>query len=165
MKGTINIPSVYILLRKQGKVLCVLRENTGFCDGQYAVPSGHVEDDETFKQAACREAMEEVGVRIRPEDLVYKLTVHRKAAKDVRIDVWFEALSWTGVPQNAEPQRHAKIEWLDPDNPPDESWISSGPACSVLPKVSAMPSSAGRHHGGTRFTKLPVATGAWTPYD
>jgi 8-oxo-dGTP diphosphatase len=113
MKGTTNIPSVYILIRKQGKVVFVLREHTGWSDGNYAVPSGHVEDNETFKQAACREAKEEVGVDIRPEDLVYLQTVHRKTEKDIRIDVWFEAIAWTGEPHNAEPHVHSEIAWLD----------------------------------------------------
>lgn len=113
MKGTSNVPCVCILVHKQGKALFVLRENTGFKDGEYAVPSGHVEDSETFKQAACREALEEVGLHVRPEDLVYKLTVQRKSIRDIRIDVWFEALAWTGEPRNGEPEKHSKIEWLD----------------------------------------------------
>jgi len=118
MKGTTNIPGVCVILKKQGKVLFVLRSNTGYKDGQYGVPGGHVEDNETFKQAACREAMEEVGVHVRPEDLVYKMTVHRQSIKDIRIDVWFEALTWTGEPKNAEPHIHDEIAWLDPDDLP-----------------------------------------------
>jgi len=108
-----------VLIRKQGKGLFVLRENTGFKDGEYAVPGGHVEPNETFKQAACRETLEEVGLHIRPEDLVYKLTVQLSSMKDIRIDVWFEALAWTGEPKNAEPEAHSKIEWLDFDGLPD----------------------------------------------
>lgn len=119
MSGTTNVPGVCVLIRKQGKALFVFRSNTGFKDNEYAVPSGHVEDSETFKQAACREALEEVGLHIRPEDLVYKLTVHRKSVRDIRVDVWFEALAWTGDPKNGEPDKHAKIEWLDLDHLPD----------------------------------------------
>lgn len=119
MAGTTNIPGVCVLIRKQGKVLCILREHTGFNDGKYAVPSGHVESNETFKQAACREVLEEVGLHVRSENLVYKLTVHRRADQDIRIDVWFEALAWTGEPKNGEPNKHARIEWLDLDKLPE----------------------------------------------
>lgn len=128
MNGTTNVPGVCVLIRERGKVLFVLRENTDFKDGEYAVPSGHVEAGETFKQAACRETLEEVGVHVRPEDLVYKLTVQRNSTRDVRIDVWFEALAWTGEPLNTEPNKHAKIEWIDADNLPENivDYISFG---------------------------------------
>ena len=119
MKGTTNVPGVCVLIRKQGKGLFVLRENTGFKDGEYCVPGGHVDPDETFRQAACREVMEEVGLHIRPEDLVYKLTVQRKAAKDIRIDIWFEVMAWTGEPRNGAPEEHAAVEWLDLDDLPE----------------------------------------------
>ena len=118
MSGTTNVPGVCIIMKHAGKVLFVLRSNTGFKDGEYGVPGGHVEDDETFKQAACREAMEETGVHIRPEDLVYKCTVHRKSVDDIRIDVWFEAMSWQGDPVNNEPDRHSGIEWFAPQELP-----------------------------------------------
>lgn len=119
MKGTTNIPGVCLLIKKQHKALFVLRSSTGYKDGEYGVPGGHVEDNETFKQAACREAMEEAGLHIRPEDLDYKMTVHRQSGKDIRIDVWFEVMSWTGEPKNAEPDIHEKIEWLDLNDLPE----------------------------------------------
>lgn len=119
MSGTTNVPSVYVLLRQREKALFVLRENTGFKDGEYTVPSGHVEAGETFRQAACREVLEEVGVHIRPDDLTYLLTVHRRATSDTRIDVWFEAATWTGEPTNVESDKHAAITWLSTEELPE----------------------------------------------
>lgn len=118
-KGTTNIPGVCVLVRKNGKGLFALRENTGFKDGEYCVPGGHVEGIETFRQAACREVLEETGLHVRPEDLVYKLTVHRNSTKDIRIDVWFEAMAWTGEPKNGVPDEHAEVTWLDLGDLPD----------------------------------------------
>lgn len=128
MKGTTHVPSVYIVIRKQGKALFVLRQNTGYSDGNYSVPCGHVEPHETFKQAACREALEETGLHIRPEDLVYKLTVQRRSIQDIRLDVWFEALAWTGEPKNTEPERHAKVDWLELNSLPENvtDFIAAG---------------------------------------
>jgi len=97
------------------------REHTGFKDGEYCVPGGHVEDRETFKQAACREVLEEVGLHVRAEDLVYKMTVHRNGTKDIRIDVWFEVMAWTGEPKNGEPHKHADPEWVELDALPDNT--------------------------------------------
>ena len=119
MKGTTNIPGVCVIVKKDGKALFVLRSHTGFKDNEYAVPSGHVEPGESFKQAACRETLEETSLKIRPEDLVYKCTVHRTSVNDTRIDVWFEALAWTGEPKNTEPERHSEVLWLDLNNLPD----------------------------------------------
>ncbi len=118
MNGTSTIPGICVLVRSGSKLLCVLREHTGFMDGFWGLPGGHVEPDESFSQAACREALEEVGLTIRPEDLTYKLTVHRKAAHDVRVDVYFEVTTWTGESTNTEPERHAKISWFDENNLP-----------------------------------------------
>lgn len=118
MKGTTNIPGVCVLVRDGSKLLFVLREHSGFMDGYYGLPGGHVEADETFSKAACREVLEEVGIIVRPEDLRYKLTVHRKAATSIRVDVYFEVQVWAGEPQNMEPERHAEITWFAEDNLP-----------------------------------------------
>ncbi len=119
MSGTTNVPGVCVLMRQANKGLFILRTNTGFKDNEYCVPSGHVEDAETFKQAACRETLEEVGVTVRPEDLTYMCTVHRQSVRDTRIDVWFEAIAWQGEPENMEPERHGELAWFDLDELPE----------------------------------------------
>jgi 8-oxo-dGTP diphosphatase len=62
VRGTANIPSCYTLIREGDKALFVLRENTGYMDGKYSLPAGHVEAGESFIQAAIRETFEEVGL-------------------------------------------------------------------------------------------------------
>jgi ADP-ribose pyrophosphatase YjhB (NUDIX family) len=56
MRGTTNVPSCYVLVRDGDKILFVLREHTGFMDGKYSLPAGHVEEGERFTQAAARAA-------------------------------------------------------------------------------------------------------------
>lgn len=131
MSGTTNVPGVCVLIQQKGRALFILRSNTGWKDNEYAVPSGHVEEGETFKQAAVRETLEEVGLKIRPEDLIYKTTIHRQSSDSTRIDVWFEALAWSGEPENTEPDKHSKIEWLELDNLPDNTidYIGFGIEC------------------------------------
>lgn len=113
MRGTTNVPGACVILKDGNKVLFVLRGKTDWKPNEYVVPSGHVEAGETFRQAARREAEEEVGIKIRPDDLLYRCTVHRKSSDSVRIDVWFEAHTWSGEARNMEPHIHQKIEWLD----------------------------------------------------
>ena len=121
MSGTTNIPGVFVLLRNGKNILFVHRTNTGWKDGEYALPGGHVEDDETFHEAACREIQEECGIQIKPQDLEQKATVHRrsinKGVKTIRVDVWFEAKKWVGIPKNMEPDIHGDIVWMSLDNP------------------------------------------------
>lgn len=104
----------YVLLRKGNKVAFVLRKNTDWMNDYYGLPSGKVEEDESFTEAAIREAKEEAGVTIAPEDLHMCLTMHRNAQGDSDwVDAFFEVKTWSGEPYNAEPDVHAELAWLD----------------------------------------------------
>lgn len=119
MKGTTNVPGVCILVQDGNKLLFLLREHTGFMDGYYVVPSGHVEANETFTQAAIRELYEEVGLMVAPEHLKHTLTVHRKSINDERVDAYFLTRRWAGAPKNGEPDKHGDPIWLDMDALPE----------------------------------------------
>jgi 8-oxo-dGTP diphosphatase len=124
MSGTTNVPEVTVLIRDGKNILFVLRQNTGYADGMYAMPGGHVEPDENFTDAGVREAMEEVGVSINPRDLKPLHTLHRVSKPgDVRIGVLFEATTWTGQPHNREPERHGEIAWFNEDSLPYDKII------------------------------------------
>ena len=120
MKGTVNIPDVSVIIKKEGKMLFVLRQNTGFSDGMYCLPSGHVEDGERFTEAAVRESLEEVNVTLHPDDLKPVFTIQRLYADEheVRTGLFFEATKWDGTPKNNEPERHGELAWFDADDLP-----------------------------------------------
>ena len=94
----------------------ILRKNTGWMDGFYGLPAGKVEYGETYLEAAIREAKEEAGVDIKPEDLRFVHVVHRHGEKDDLfmdwVDVYFEATKWAGEPYNAEEDKSEKLEWV-----------------------------------------------------
>jgi len=127
MRGTTQVPSVYILLRKEDKIAFLLRHNTDYMNGKYCVPTGHVENLEKYTVAATREAKEETGVTIQPEDLKYIHTAARlHEDKDhVRLDIYFEADKWHGDAHNAEPNKHSELVWFDANNLPYEKIIPS----------------------------------------
>lgn len=51
------------------EVLLALRKNTGYRDGEYELPGGHVDTGEDLMQAMVREAKEELLIDIKEEDL------------------------------------------------------------------------------------------------
>lgn len=108
----------YVILRREGKVAFVLRSNTSWMNGYYSLPAGKVENDESYVQAAVREAQEEVGVAVQPEHLRHIHTMHRREGSDW-VDVFFEAQVWQGEPYNAEPHVHSELAWLDEQALPD----------------------------------------------
>jgi 8-oxo-dGTP diphosphatase len=58
--------AVVIILRRDSRVLIVLRGAGIRRGGYWAPPSGRVENDETHEQAVVREAMEELGIVVDP---------------------------------------------------------------------------------------------------
>lgn len=116
------IPAAYLLLQNnRGELLLALRANTGYQDGSWNVPSGHVEASESPKQAMIREAKEEVGIDLKPEDLELIHLSHRPQHDETgdRIDFFFRATRWQGEAVNAEPHKCAEVRWVNPSLLPD----------------------------------------------
>lgn len=113
------IMSVYLVLRRRDEVLLLLRKNTGYCDGQYGLPAGHVDGSETLHQAMVREAKEEAGVLVAEENLNLIHVMHRMCRDHERVDFFFECLKWKGEPKNAEPHKCEKLSWFHLEDMPD----------------------------------------------
>ncbi|HVW23069.1 MAG TPA: NUDIX domain-containing protein [Candidatus Saccharimonadales bacterium] len=111
--------AAFVIFYKDGKIACVLRENTGWNDGNYCLPSGKVEENESAMAAAIREAKEEAGIDLKSANLKPALVVHRNSPDSDWIDVLFEAVDWEGEPYNAEPHIHKELAWLDVHNLPE----------------------------------------------
>ena len=107
------VPAVYAFLVRDGKILLTRRKNTGYEDGNYMVPSGHVEEGESLRAAMCREAMEEVGVTLKESDLALVHVMYRAAhdATGTRVDFFFEVARWEGEPENREPEKCDEVAW------------------------------------------------------
>lgn len=112
-----------VFLIRDNSVLLMKRANTGWLDGFYTAPSGHVEDDEPATTAAARETLEEVSVTVNEADLSCVHVSHRKDPQDgkIYVDFFFVATTWSGEPTNNEPEKCSEIAWFDRDNLPDNT--------------------------------------------
>lgn len=63
-------PAVFVVLIAHELVLLHRRYPTGYMDGFYDFPSGHLEEGETLQMGAARELQEETGLIIDPDELV-----------------------------------------------------------------------------------------------
>lgn len=115
---------VFLLLIRDGEVLLALRENTGYANGQWNVPSGKVEEGESAVAALLREAHEEVGLRLDAGDVRHVATVHQRNPEGgARIGLFFQAVSWPGEPINAEPHKCGGIGWYPLEALPPNTFV------------------------------------------
>jgi 8-oxo-dGTP diphosphatase len=142
------IPAVYIIFRDGSRVLLLQRANTGYMDGMYGLPSGHVDGNEPAVDAAVREAKEEAGVVLDRKDLELVHTMHRQVDGDdryghERIDLFFQVRRWRGEPKNTEPHKCSELRWCDLDSLPED----------MIPEVAVVLGKvqAGEHYSDYNF--------------
>lgn len=117
--GHAGIPTgVHVILERNGSILLMRRMGTGFFDGLYSLPGGHVEHGESMRQTAAREVREELGVTVRPEALALLGVVHRWSDTN-RIEFVLRASEFDGTPVIAEPDKCDHLLWAAPDALPD----------------------------------------------
>lgn len=115
------ILAVTLTLVKDNKVLLVRRKSTGYMDGYYAMPGGHVEPDETILEAAVRELEEETTLRIKPEDLqLFHVHQDENMSPKNYIVFRFKATKWSGEPKLVEKDKSDDVRFFDIAGPPDK---------------------------------------------
>jgi len=112
------IGSSYLILIKDDTILLIRRANTGFMDGYYGLPAGHLDGNETAREGGAREIKEEIGIDIDPLDLEVVHIMHRKAEKDERIDFFMTTEKYTGEITNCEPEKCDDLKWFPINNLP-----------------------------------------------
>lgn len=109
--------AVHLFLLRDGEVLLLRRANTGYEDGNYSVPAGHLDGGEEVTTAMIREATEEAAVRIDPADLAVVGVMHRRSDEE-RVDFFLAAHRWSGEIANAEPHKCDELAWFPLDRLP-----------------------------------------------
>lgn len=103
--------AVHLLLTREDHVLLLRRYNTGYEDGNFSVPAGHLDGNETVIEAMIREASEEIGIHLAPSEARVVQVMHRFAEEE-RIDYFLEADRWSGEISLEEPDKCDHLEWF-----------------------------------------------------
>lgn len=110
--------AVHLLLIRDGQILLSRRFNTGYEDGNYSVPAGHIEGGEPIRSAMEREILEEITLVIPAESLHVTHTMHRSATDRETIDFFLVADDWAGQPKIGEPHKCDDLRWFALDSLP-----------------------------------------------
>ena len=114
MQKHVIIPAVCLILECDGKWFVGRRQNTGYCDGYLNMPAGHIELDETPREAAVREAKEEVGIEVSAEDISFVHIQYNRDAEDKhdRTHYYFKIECCDQEPLNMEPDKCSEVMWI-----------------------------------------------------
>ncbi|WP_236242395.1 NUDIX hydrolase [Streptomyces sp. CC228A] len=115
-----NVIGAHLYLERDGRTLLGLRHpDAAYAAEHWHALAGHVER-ESVRSCLVREAAEEAGLVIRPEDLDLVHTVHLldHAGAEPRIGLFFRATAWRGEPEVREPDRCVRWEWWPLDGLP-----------------------------------------------
>ena len=106
-----QIVAVHLVLQQDEKILFQLRKNTGYEDGSYSLPGGHVEANETAISALQREMQEELCIAFDAADVRFAHVSHRNGDDHERIDFFFTVKKWRGEVTNGKPDKCEGFAW------------------------------------------------------
>lgn len=108
---------ILMLMRNTDKgeeILLQKRKNTGYMDGYYDLSaSGHVEKGEPMTRTLIREAKEEIGIDIMPEDIEFVTMMHTKtqATGQVYYNGFFKVIKYKKEIKINEPEKCEELKW------------------------------------------------------
>jgi 8-oxo-dGTP pyrophosphatase MutT (NUDIX family) len=106
--------SVFAYIESAHTILMLRRANTGWHDGDFSLPAGALDGEETLAQAAARELREETGLQVAPEAFRLAHTLHARNPDGVEwLGVFFAASAPQEAPTLMETDKHDLLAWHD----------------------------------------------------
>lgn len=118
--------AVHLILIKDNKILLQKRKGSKLWPGYYALPAGHIDDNENQYDALVREAKEELGIEINPNDIINNYAVLRRNYFEIDgkqlepyIDYYFELKKYKGTPKIMEENKCDELLWTSIEELPE----------------------------------------------
>lgn len=111
------INTVHLFIEREGEILLSMRKNTGYSDGMYSLVGGHVESNETLKEALLREVKEEIGVVMSDSEIELIHVMHRRgenSCDEDRVEFYFKPIRQIHNIRNMEENLCAGLKWFRP---------------------------------------------------
>lgn len=99
------------------EILLSLRKNTGYKDGEYELPGGHVDEGEDLMGAMIREADEELKIKIEREDIDIVHILHHYKGGALKFII--KANKYQGDLQIGEADVCEELKWFKVNSLPD----------------------------------------------
>lgn len=118
-----TLSAVFLIIINNDKILLQKRKNTGYLDGMYDVAvSGHVEENESLKEAVIRESFEEIGIKLDRKNIEFATLIHKNdtAYNNVYYNVYFCVRAFEGTPFIKEPHKCSELKWFDLEKLPSD---------------------------------------------
>ena len=112
---------VHTMVMRGDTLLLLRRARTGYLDGWYALPGGHLQRGEGIVECAIRELHEESGIRIESAQLQPVAALPYRSDDQQGIDFIMKCTAFDGEPHLAEPDRFDDIGWWDVDSLPAQT--------------------------------------------
>ncbi|MCC7570047.1 NUDIX domain-containing protein [Candidatus Micrarchaeota archaeon] len=121
---------VGVMVIKEGKILLGKRHTdplkaSSLLSGQgsWTMPGGKLDFGESFKECACRETLEETGIKIKNPKIICVSNDKTKGAHFVTIGLLVE--EFDGEPKVTEPNKITEWSWFDINNLPHPMFFPS----------------------------------------
>jgi len=116
-----------IVVDDKNHILLGQRKNI-FGHGQWGLPGGHLEVDESIEKCAARELKEEVGVNAQPSNVkIINLSSTRSSNQNHHIQIGCEIEKWRGTPKICEPAKCSQLKFFSLNRLPKKLFSSSKP--------------------------------------
>ncbi|MDR1850891.1 MAG: NUDIX domain-containing protein [Mycoplasmataceae bacterium] len=107
---------LYLFKREGDKTFVLLQlRKGGWGDNMWdASASGHIDHGETPTEAAQHEAVEEITVNVKTNDMKFISVINKRVNEDeIYYNFSFYSTQWTGTPNVNEPEKLYEIKWFD----------------------------------------------------
>jgi len=114
-----NLPvAVISIVTKENKLLLLKRKNTPWMNWYWWVPGWRLDTWETMTVWSIRELEEEVWIKVKEKDIIFKSVIQHKDDRWERIYFAIHTQKFSWEPVNIEKNKCEKVEWFDIDNLP-----------------------------------------------